>query len=48
MVYMFVRVTINVTMTMRPFYLTEVTKYGDIENLQDQSPVQIVIVPLIS
>lgn len=28
MVYMLVRVAINVTMTIQPFYLTQVTQYG--------------------
>ena len=46
MVYMLVRVSVNVTMTMQPFYLSNVTNFkGD-----DKSPTPppLAIVPLIS
>ena len=54
MVYMFVRVAINVTMTMQPFYLTYVTEFGnasqdpDAKVEEEETPVQVAIVPLIS
>ena len=52
MVYMLVRVAINVTMTMQPFFLTVVTMFGQSDNPdesnEDSTPVQVAIVPLIS
>lgn len=42
-VYMLVRVAINVTMTMRPFYLTHKTKFGAAHT----TPIQVAIVPLL-
>lgn len=45
-VYMFVRIAVNVTMTMQPFYLHEVTGYiGDDTN---PTPVPLALVPLCS
>ena len=46
MVYMLVRVSINVTMTMQPFYLEYVTGF----KATDKMPTapQIAIVPLFS
>lgn len=46
-VYMVVRVAINVTMTLQPFYLKSVTLFGDPNN-EKESPIQVAIVPLIS
>ena len=46
MVYMLVRVSVNVTMTMQPFYLKQVTKFlGDDGT---PTPPPLAIVPLIS
>lgn len=39
MVYMVVRVAINVTMTIQPFYLQEVTGYGQDKKDDDSTPV---------
>lgn len=45
-VYMLVRVNINVTMTVQPFYLNKVTKYEQTE--ENPTPVPLAVVPLIS
>lgn len=41
MVYMLVRVAINVTMTMQPFYITRATGYGKLENgeMSKETPI---------
>ena len=46
MVYMLVRIAVNVTMTMQPFYLFEVTKYQGTED--DPTTPPLALVPLIS
>ena len=46
MVYMMVRIAINVTMTMQPFYLTKST--GFLATEEDPTPVELALVPLIS
>lgn len=46
MVYMLVRISINVTMTMQPFYLQIVTKYKGDDSTP--TPPPLAIVPLIS
>ena len=47
MVYMLVRIAVNVTMTMQPFYLFEVTQFkGD--DADDPTTPQLALVPLIS
>mmetsp|Transcript_36658 Transcript_36658/g.56224 ORF Transcript_36658/g.56224 Transcript_36658/m.56224 type:complete len:204 (-) Transcript_36658:50-661(-) len=46
MVYMLVRVAVNVTMTMQPFYLNIVTGFTETE--ENPTPVQLAVVPLIS
>ena len=43
---MVVRISINVTMTMQPFYLVEVTKFKTTE--ENPTPYQIALVPLLS
>ena len=50
MVYMLVRVAINVTMTMQPFYITRATGYGKLADgsMSKETPIQVAIVPLIS
>jgi Na+/melibiose symporter-like transporter len=45
-VYMLVRVAVNVTMTMQPFFLTIVTKFPATE--ENPTPVELALVPLIS
>mmetsp|Transcript_12861 Transcript_12861/g.19931 ORF Transcript_12861/g.19931 Transcript_12861/m.19931 type:complete len:275 (-) Transcript_12861:24-848(-) len=45
-VYMMVRVAVNVSMTMMPFYLATVTEYEVTE--ENPTPVQLAVVPLIS
>ena len=51
-VYMFVRIAINVTMTMQPFYITRVTGFGNAsvesEDKVKETPPQVAIVPLLS
>uniref|UniRef100_A0A7S3CI56 Uncharacterized protein n=1 Tax=Strombidium rassoulzadegani TaxID=1082188 RepID=A0A7S3CI56_9SPIT len=45
-VYMLVRVAVNVTMTMQPFYLVSVTKFETTE--ENPTPVELAEVPLFS
>ena len=45
-VYMLVRISINVTMTMQPFFLEYVTEFKPTK--AQPTPVQVAIVPLIS
>jgi len=46
MVYMLVRIAVNVTMTMQPFYLDKVTGFSP--TLETPTPVQLALVPLLS
>lgn len=49
LVYMFVRVLVNVNMTLRPFYLSYVTGYGDSDDPtvpRSPSPIELALVPL--
>jgi Na+/melibiose symporter-like transporter len=46
MVYMAVRIAVNVTMTMQPFYLTQVTEFESTE--ENPTPYQLALVPLLS
>ena len=50
MIYMFVRIAINVSMTMMPFYLQAVIGFGKAKIDQESDPTapQLAIVPLIS
>jgi hypothetical protein len=43
---MLARVTVNVTMTVQPFYLNKVTAYKQTE--QNPTPVPLALVPLVS
>jgi hypothetical protein len=43
---MAVRIAVNVTMTMQPFYLIEVAKFEATE--ENPTPYQIALVPLLS
>lgn len=43
---MLVRISINVTMTMQPFFLEYVTEFSPTK--KQPTPVQVAIVPLIS
>lgn len=45
-VYMFVRIAVNVTMTMQPFYLHDVTGYKGTDD--NPTPVPLALVPLCS
>lgn len=47
LVYMLVRIAINVTMTVMPFYLTVVTGFGS-DDPDKPTPVQLALVPLAS
>ena len=46
MVYMLVRIAVNVTMTVQPFYLTEVTKFTASDSTP--TPIELALVPLLS
>jgi len=46
MVYMMVRIAVNVTMTMQPFYLEAVTGFKSTD--EAPTPLQLAIVPLFS
>jgi len=46
MVYMLVRIAVNVTMTMQPFYLDKVTGFSPTP--EDQTPFPLAAVPLLS
>jgi len=46
MVYMSVRIAVNVTMTVQPFYVTAVLKYE--KTKEDPTPYQLALVPLLS
>lgn len=46
LVYMLVRVAVNVTMTVQPFYLNKVTAYEATED--DPTPPPLALVPLLS
>ncbi len=46
MVYMLVRIAVNVTMSVQPFYLLEVTKFEKSKNTP--TPLPIALVPLTS
>ena len=49
LVYMFVRVLVNVNMTMRPFYLSYVNGYGESDDplvARSPSPKEVALVPL--
>lgn len=46
MVYMMVRIAVNVTMTMLPFYLDQVTKWSPTD--ANPTPTPLALVPLIS
>jgi Na+/melibiose symporter-like transporter len=46
MVYMLVRIAINVTMTVMPFYLDRVTGYEATK--EKPTPVELAMVPLVS
>ena len=46
MVYMLVRITVNVTMTVQPFYLNKVTQYEGTDD--DPTPPPLALVPLLS
>ena len=46
LVYMLVRIAINVTMTMQPFYLDKVTGYSPSDD--QPTPIQLALVPLAS
>jgi len=45
-VYMMVRIAVNVTMTVQPFYVVNVT--GFLTTKEDPSPYQLALVPLLS
>jgi Na+/melibiose symporter-like transporter len=46
MVYMLVRIAVNVTMTMQPFYLDKVCGFSP--TIEDPTPFQLALVPLVS
>jgi Na+/melibiose symporter-like transporter len=46
LVYMTVRIAVNVTMTVQPFYLNQVTGFE--ETVDRPTPVQLAVVPLLS
>lgn len=45
-IYMCVRIAVNVTMTMLPFYLDKVTKFSP--TLEDPTPSELALVPLLA
>ena len=45
-VYMLVRIAVNVTMTVQPFYVVNVTGY--LTTKENPSPYQLALVPLLS
>jgi Na+/melibiose symporter-like transporter len=46
LVYMMVRIAVNVTMTVQPFYVVNVTRFEVTES--NPSPYQLALVPLLS
>ena len=46
LVYMLVRIAVNVTMTVQPFYVVNVTEFEVTD--ADPSPYQLALVPLLS
>ena len=46
LVYMLVRIAINVTMTMQPFYLDKVTGFSPTDDTP--TPIELALVPLTS
>lgn len=46
MAYMFVRVAVNVTMSVQPFYLIEVT--GFVKTEENPTPLALALIPLCS
>lgn len=45
-IYMLVRICVNVTMTVQPFYLNKVTEY--LATDEDPTPPPLALVPLLS